>query len=62
MTLTASARPDHTRPDENKLNINSSSNKYSSRIDDKIVNLLSNIKKISFEIDFLTFETGLTFT
>lgn len=62
MILTALARPGHIRPDENKLNINSSSNVNSNKIDDKIVNLSSNTKKISFEAGFLTFEIGLAFT
>lgn len=58
----ASARFRHTKINENEVNIDGGGGIGSSRIDEKIVNLLSITKKISFKASFLTFKASLAFT
>lgn len=62
MTLIALPRLNHTRLNENKLNINSGSDISDNRIDEKIANLSNNIKKMSFGVGFLIFKARLAFT
>lgn len=51
----------HIKFNKNKLNINSSSSIDSSKINNKIANLLSNIKKMDSQVNFLNFEASLAF-
>lgn len=59
--LSTSGLLGHTRKNINKLDKDSSSSINSSRIKDKLTNLLTIIKKISFEESFFTFEDSLAF-
>lgn len=58
----AAARPACTRTNENELSTNDSGDINSGRIDDKMANLSSFTKKISFGVDFLISEASLAFT
>lgn len=51
----------HTKRNINKLDKDSDGGINGGKIDDRIVNLLTTIKKISFEKGFFTFEDNLAF-
>lgn len=56
-----SARPACTRINENELNTNAGDGIGNVKINDRISNLLSSIKKMSFKADFLTPKASLNF-
>lgn len=58
----APIRLSHVKNNENELNKASDGNINSNKIDNKITNLLSTIKKMSFKTGFLISKTCLTFT
>lgn len=60
-TLLALDRPDWFETNENELNTDGNSDISSSRIDDRIVNLSSIIKKMSSKAGFITFKASLAF-
>ena len=61
MALLAPARSACIRTNENELSIDGGSDIDSSKIHNKIVNLLSFTKKISSKADFLTSKASLAF-
>lgn len=56
------ARPVYTKVNKNKLNTDGGSGIGGGKIDNRIVNLLSFIKKISFGMGFFTPKASLIFT
>ena len=61
MALRAPARPTYTKTNKNELSIDSGDNIDSGRIDDKIANLSSSIKKMSSGVGFLISKASLAF-
>ena len=58
IALSTQTRPICAKVNENKLNINAGDDINRDKINGKIVNLLSNIKKMSFGADFFIFEAS----
>lgn len=61
MAQSVSARPAHTRTNENKLSTDGGGSINGGKIDDTIANLSSSTKKMSSGAGFLTFEASLAF-
>lgn len=62
IALLTADRPTHTKTKENEFYMRIGSNINGDRIDDKILNLSSSTKKMSFGANLLTFEASLVFT
>lgn len=56
------SRSSRTRNNENEFSKDSDCNVSGNRIDDRIANLSSNIKKMGFKVGFFTFKANLIFT
>ena len=61
ITTLVPARPACTKADKNELGISGGGSISSSMIDDKMVNLSSSIRKISFRVSFLILKASLAF-
>lgn len=62
MILSALAKVACTRANKNKLDMDDDNGIYDNRIDYRIENLLSSIKKMGFKASFFIFKASLTFS